>query len=193
MNKFLFLFFYLLISLFLAGCGNNFDNIPAKKLLDISPQVQEKNDYCIPACISMVSSYYGKEISQSKIWKIANNSNATSSAAGLSESFTVDYFNKNNLYASFFHGNLRNVRYFLSKGLPVIFFWNIDYIGHAVLICGYDDIKGKLFIYEPSHEKSLFTMNYDTAQKIFNESFYMSVVISKKIITDKKTGYYHLI
>lgn len=171
----------------LTGCNSNKTNIDKaknKNIINLNTQIQEKDNYCAAACMSIISDYFGYLISQNKIWKDAVNSNMADHS-GVLDYYILNFFRQKGLFAYLIHGDIQKVKYLLSKSLPVLYLSRYDFLPHAIIFYGYDDNKKGFYYFDPRNGSTYFIENKKAAM-IFEESFYLSVVISPEKLNINK-------
>lgn len=158
MSKHLYKVLPLLLLLFSYACGNSAyyassqavcrfidtDTLPESVYLDVTYVKQEPN-YCGPASLSMLMSYYGHSVDQEVLGDdIVGDSGASS----------FDLIEKANEYM--FSGNviecsLSGVLSLLAEGKPVIarISNNAGTGGHFVVLTGYDMTDGLIYLNDP--------------------------------------------
>lgn len=171
----------------LTGCNSNktnIDKVKNKNIISLNSQIQEKDNYCTAACMSVIADYFGYYILQGKIWKNAVKKNMTDHN-GILDCYILDFFRQKGLFAYLIHGDIQKVKYLLSKSLPVIYLSRYDFLPHAIIFYGYDDSKKGFYYFDPKNGSTYFIENKKAAL-IFEESFYLSIVISPKKLNINK-------
>ena len=140
--------------------------LPSNSFLNVE-YIQQKPNYCGPASLSMVLSYYGMNISQEMIAiNVAVDNNGSSISDLRKEALNYGF------QSSIVSCSLENLLEIVSKGYPTIVrISNSNYDGaHFVVVNGYNKTNNTIFIKDPANMYN-DSIDFETFKTRWNINF----------------------
>ncbi|CAG9622385.1 C39 family peptidase [Sutcliffiella rhizosphaerae] len=130
----------------------------------------QKDNFCVPACISMVFSMYGQSVPQEEI------AEKVFSVSGSSLIKTIGYLKGNGYTSRYFQANVELVKQLLDVGAAIIM--NVEYpsSSHVQLVVGYDDILNTLFIQDPNFPE-MHRLDYEKFSEEYGNSKCLAIAV----------------
>nr|WP_263326041.1 tetratricopeptide repeat protein [Neobacillus sp. Marseille-Q6967] len=140
--------------------------------LNIKPILQ-KNNYCVPASLEMILTYYGKNITQDEI------AGHIFEHTGSKLSTTIEYLEKSGFVCRQFIGNKEIYTTLLDKGIPVLLSVDFEHSSHVHVLTGYDSRFDLYHIQDPNSLETMY-LSSDELEKANAATSYMSIVFTPK-------------
>ena len=140
--------------------------------LSIKPIIQKSN-YCVPASLEMILTYFGLNITQDEI--AAHIFDFTGSKL----STTVDYLENNGFACRYFMGNKELYLELLKKNIPILLSVDFEHSSHVQVMTGYDSRFDFYHIQEPNLLDTMYMAASDLEMANASTS-YMSIVCVPK-------------
>ncbi len=118
---------------------------PKRVVISEIPYVKQHGPQCAAASLSMVLSYYKKEIDQDDIYAAIK-----SDYAG-AQSHDIVQYPRSLSYKTFgYIGNLEDLKSRVDQGIPALVFLSPFGFGHVVVVIGYDESKHQIIMHDPT-------------------------------------------
>jgi tetratricopeptide (TPR) repeat protein len=140
--------------------------------LDIKPIIQKSN-YCVPASLEMILTFYGMNITQDEI--AAHIFDFTGSKL----STTVTYLESMGYECRYFVGNKEHYQSLLTKNIPILLSVDIEHSSHVQVMTGYDSRFDFYHIQDPNMLETIYITSEDLEKGNVGTS-YMSIVCVPK-------------
>ncbi|MEH7176544.1 tetratricopeptide repeat protein [Neobacillus vireti] len=136
--------------------------------LPIKPIIQKSN-YCVPASLEMILTFYGQDINQDEIAHHIFN------FTGSKLSTTVAYLEENGYECRYFIGNKEIYQELLKKNIPILLSVDFENSSHVQVMTGYDSRFDFYHIQEPNLLEPMY-MTASDLEKANVSTCYMSIV-----------------
>ncbi len=140
--------------------------------LNIKPIIQKSN-YCVPASLEMILTYFGMDITQDEIARHIFD------FTGSKLSTTVDYLEENGYECRYFIGKKEHYRALLKKNIPILLSVDFEHSSHVQVMTGYDSRFDLYHIQEPNLLDTMYMAASDLEKANVSTS-YMSIVCVPK-------------
>ncbi|MFP7297987.1 tetratricopeptide repeat protein [Neobacillus niacini] len=140
--------------------------------LTIKPIIQKSN-YCVPASLEMILTFFGEEITQDEI------ANHIFDFTGSKLSTTVDYLETNGYECRYFVGRKELYQELLRKQIPILLSVDFEHSSHVQVMTGYDGVFDFYHIQEPNLLETMYVSANDLENANVSTS-YMSIVCVPK-------------
>lgn len=140
--------------------------------LNIKPIIQKSN-YCVPASLEMIQTYYGVETTQDEIARHIFD------FTGSKLSTTVDYLEKSGYTCRYFIGTKEHYQNLLQKNIPILLSVDFEHSSHVQVMTGYDSRFDFYHIQDPNILETLYMSSSDL-EKGNAATSYMSIVFVPK-------------
>ncbi|WHZ01405.1 tetratricopeptide repeat protein [Neobacillus sp. YX16] len=140
--------------------------------LTIKPIIQKSN-YCVPASLEMILTYFGKDITQDEI------ATHIFDFTGSKLSTTVDYLEENGYACRYFVGKKELYQELLKKNIPILLSVDFEHSSHVQVMTGYDSMFDFYHIQEPNLLETMY-LAADDMEKANASTSYMSIVCVPK-------------
>lgn len=140
--------------------------------LNIRPIVQKSN-YCVPASLEMILSYYGMNMTQDEI------AGHIFDLTGSRLSTTVDYLEGLGFTCRYFIGNKDLYIKLLKRDIPILLSVDFEHSSHVQVMTGYDSRFDFYHIQDPNILEGIY-MSSEDLQKANLVTSYMSIVAVPK-------------
>lgn len=136
--------------------------------VNIKPIIQKSN-YCVPAGLEMIQSYYGVKTSQDEIARHIFD------FTGSRLSTTVDYLEKSGYTCRYFIGTKEHYLTLLKKKIPILLSVDFEHSSHVQVMTGYDSRFDFYHIQDPNMLETLYLTSSEL-EKANLATSYMSIV-----------------
>ncbi|WP_342431975.1 tetratricopeptide repeat protein [Neobacillus sp. FSL H8-0543] len=140
--------------------------------LDINPIIQKSN-YCVPASLEMILTFYGMNITQDEI------AGHIFDFTGSKLSTTVNYLESIGYECRYFIGKKEHYQTLLAKNIPVLLSVDFEHSSHVQLMTGYDSRFDFYHIQDPNMLETIYLSSEDL-EKVNVATSYMSIVCVPK-------------
>jgi tetratricopeptide (TPR) repeat protein len=140
--------------------------------LDINPIIQKSN-YCVPASLEMILSFYGMNITQDEI------AAQIFDFTGSKLSTTVNYLESIGYECRYFIGNKDNYQTLLKKNIPILLSVDFEHSSHVQVMTGYDSRFDFYHIQDPNMLETIY-LSREELEKVNVATSYMSIVCVPK-------------
>jgi tetratricopeptide (TPR) repeat protein len=140
--------------------------------LTIKPIIQKSN-YCVPASLEMILTFFGKDITQDEI------ACHIFDFTGSKLSTTVDYLEANGYECRYFVGKKELYQKLLKKNIPILLSVDFEHSSHVQVMTGYDSMFDFYHIQEPNLLETMY-LAADDLEKANASTSYMSIVCVPK-------------
>ncbi|NWQ42160.1 tetratricopeptide repeat protein [Bacillus sp. EB106-08-02-XG196] len=145
--------------------------------LTIKPIIQKSN-YCVPASLEMILTYFGKDITQDEI------ATHIFDFTGSKLSTTVDYLEENGYECRYFVGKKDLYQELLKKNIPILLSVDFEHSSHVQVMTGYDSVFDFYHIQDPNLLETMY-LAADDLEKANASTSYMSIVCVPKERADE--------
>jgi len=130
------------------------------------PFIAQKPNYCGPAALAMLASYYGHDVSQDDIASAIY----LPDIGGTLTSELTDYARRFNLWVRQYHGSTDDLRQKLDAGVPLIVLGRFGEQPHYFVVLGWDDFRQVVTVHSdtrPRYEMRVedFLRHWDRADR----------------------------
>lgn len=140
--------------------------------LEIKPILQ-KNNYCVPASLEMILTFYGKSTTQDEI------AGHIFEHTGSKLSTTVEYLENNGFVCRHFIGNKELYLTLLEKKIPILLSVDFEHSSHVQVMTGYDSRFDLYHIQDPNSLETIYMSSHEL-EKANAATSYMSIVFTPK-------------
>jgi tetratricopeptide (TPR) repeat protein len=140
--------------------------------LAINPIIQKSN-YCVPASLEMILSFYGMNITQDEI------AAQIFDFTGSKLSTTVNYLESIGYECRYFIGNKEHYQTLLAKNIPILLSVDFEHSSHVQVMTGYDSRFDFYHIQDPNMLETIYLSSEDL-EKVNVATSYMSIVCVPK-------------
>ncbi|MCM3692707.1 tetratricopeptide repeat protein [Neobacillus niacini] len=145
--------------------------------LTINPIIQKSN-FCVPASLEMILTYFGKDITQDEI------ATHIFDFSGSKLSTTVQYLEENGYECRYFIGKKELYQELLKKNIPILLSVDFEHSSHVQVMTGYDGMFDFYHIQEPNLLETMY-LAADDLEKANISTSYMSIVCVPKERADE--------
>lgn len=149
-----------------------FSEIGEEVKLSINPVVQKSN-YCVPASLEMLFSYFGKKETQDDV------AEHIFDVTGSKLSASVEYLEKEGFSCRFFTGDKKRYKALLQQGIPVILSVDFEASSHVQVLIGIDERFGFYLVQDPNFLETMY-VPYDEFQKLAVNTNFLSIAAVPK-------------
>lgn len=142
------------------------------KKLAVHPIIQKSN-YCVPACLQMLTRYHGEERHQDEI------AQSIFQDVGSTMPHTIAYWESVGFTCRYVCADLKVIKACIERDLPILLCVDIELASHVQIITGYDDRIGVLYIQDPNTKDTLM-VSYEDYEKTYYMTSYLSIVAVKQ-------------
>jgi tetratricopeptide (TPR) repeat protein len=136
--------------------------------LPIKPIIQKSN-YCVPASLEMILTYYGVQKTQDEI--AAEIFNDTGSKL----STTIDFLERNGFACRYFIGNKEQYQTLLRNNIPILLSVDFEHSSHVQVLKGYDSRYDLYHIQDPNMLETIYVTR-ENLEKANAATSYLSIV-----------------
>jgi tetratricopeptide (TPR) repeat protein len=140
--------------------------------LNIKPIIQKSN-YCVPASLEMILTFFGMVISQDEIARYIFD------FTGSKLSTTVDYLENNGYECRYFVGSKERYTKLLKKNIPILLSVDFEHSSHVQVMTGYDSRFDFYHIQDPNLLETMYMAASDL-EKANVSTTYLSIVCVPK-------------
>lgn len=142
------------------------------------PFFPQKRYYCGPASLAGVMNFYGASVTEEEIAKEVY---STKLSGTLSMDILI-YARTKGFEASYYKGNMEDIKKYISMGKPVILFLDLGYffypIRHYIVATGYNDKIGYLIAHSGVEKDKI--ISYKEIQSAWEKTGFGTILISPK-------------